>query len=148
MGALTYRPGSETPEGDPELAARFPLTLLTRKQHVKFLNSSYGGFANHLPREGAPRLEIHVTDADERGISGGDSVDVFNDRGSMTLDVTISDAVQPGVISMPFGWWNGDERQERGVNILTNPAVGTDGIGSAAFHENLVQVVSATTTAG
>lgn len=148
LGALTYRPGSETPEGDPELAARFPLTLLSRKQHVKFLNSSYGGFANHLPREGAPRLEIHVADADERGISEGESVDIFNDRGSITLDVTISDAVQPGVVSMPFGWWSGRESGSRGVNALTNPAVGADGIGSAAFHENLVQVAAAGEAAG
>ena len=64
---------------------------------------------------------------------------VFNDRGSLTLTVAVSTDVQPGLVAMPFGWWHGNGADERGVNALTNPAV-HDGIGSAAFHENLVEI--------
>jgi anaerobic selenocysteine-containing dehydrogenase len=142
LGALRYRPGTETAVGDPELARRYPLTLMSRKQHIKFLNANYGGFENHLPREGEPLLEIHAADAATRGINERDLVQVSNDRGTVTLRATISAAVQPGLVAMPFGWWNRSTPEHRGVNALTNARVGSDGTGSAFFHENLVEVVS------
>jgi len=95
LGSLTYQPGSESADGDPKLAARFPLTLISRKQHPKFLNAHYGGFDKHLPAEKEPRLEIHPVDATERAINDGDAVRIFNDRGSLTLTAGLGcDAVQ------------------------------------------------------
>jgi anaerobic selenocysteine-containing dehydrogenase len=114
---------------------------MSRKQHPKFLNANYGGFDEHLPRYGEPRLEIHHKDAVARHIGEGDQVRVHNDRGSLTLVATISAAVQPGVVAMPFGWWHRSSPQQRGVNALTNADVAADGTGSAYFHENLVEVV-------
>jgi len=67
-------------------------------------------------------------------------VEVRNDRGSLTLAVVVSDAVQPGLVSIPFGWWHRATPEGRGVNALTNPRVPKDDIGSAFFHENLVEV--------
>lgn len=143
LGSLCYKPGTETPEGDPERAARLPLMLISRKQHIKFLNANYAGFPEHLPTKGEPFLEIHAEDAALRGISPLDEVMVFNDRGSLTLKAMISDEVQPGLVAMPFGWWHRSSPQSRGVNALTNATVGQSGRGSAAFHENLVEVVRA-----
>lgn len=140
LGPLEFRHGRETVGGDPELAARFPLTLMSRKQHAKFLNANYGGFDKHLPREGEPRLEIHPSDALARGIRQGDRIVVRNDRGALTLTATISEAVQPGLVTVPFGWWHRASPEGRGVNALTNPTVGLDGEGSSFFHENLVEV--------
>jgi len=144
LGALDPTPGDETPDGvrlaDPERAARYPLGLMTRKQHARFLNSHYGGFTAHHPRSPAadgaapgPVLDVHPVDAAARGVVDGDLVRVFNDRGSMELPAAVVDRVQPGLVAVPFGWWG------RGVNALTNPAVGRH-IGSAAFHDTLVQV--------
>ncbi len=146
LGPLMYRPGGETVEGDPALAARFPLTLMSRKQHMKFLNANYGGFEKHLPPGGQPRLEIHPDDAASRGIAEDDLVTVINDRGMITLPATISDAVLAGVVAMPFGWWHRYTDQDRGVNALTNATVSADGTGSSFFHENLVEVSLANTT--
>lgn len=140
LGALDYRPGAETAAGNPALAQRYPLTMMSRKQHMKFLNANYGGFDDHLPRDGEPRLEIHAADASSRGIAEGDRVAVRNDRGSLTLAASISDAVQPGLVTIPFGWWNRATPEGRAVNALTNPAVSADDIGSSFFHENLVEV--------
>ena len=139
LGPLEYRPGDETPDGDARLVARYPLGLLTRKQHVRFLNSHYGGFADHLPAEGEPRLDVHPDDADPRGIVDGDRVRVFNDRGSVELRAAVVDRVQPGLVTMPFGWWSTTTSDGRGANVLTNPRPGRN-IGSAAFHDTLVQV--------
>jgi len=140
LDALEFRHGSETVQGNPELAARFPLTLISRKQHQKFLNANYGGFDAHLPSAGEPLLQIDEVDAQSRGISTGDLVRVFNDRGSLTLRAQVSSEVQLGVVAMPFGWWNRSTPEGRAVNALTNPTVGSDDAGSAYFHENLVEV--------
>lgn len=139
LRGLEYKPGTETPDGSADLAARYPLTLLSRKQHAKFLNAGYGGFAAHLPNPPEPQLEIHAVDAAERGIESGDRVTVTNDRGSLTVTAKISDDVTAGLVALPFGWWHQATPQGRGVNALTNPTVGPDG-GSAHFHETLVQV--------
>jgi anaerobic selenocysteine-containing dehydrogenase len=141
LTAVEFRAGTETPMGDRALAARYPLTMMSRKQHAKFLNANYAGFAKHLPREGEPQLSIHPTDAAARRIADGDRVRVHNDRGSLTLRAAISDEVQPGLVTIPFGWWHESSPERRAVNALTNPTVGEDDLGSAFFHENLVEVV-------
>jgi anaerobic selenocysteine-containing dehydrogenase len=138
LGVLTYVPGIESP--DTGSTSRFPLALISRKQHLKFLNANYGGFEKHLQSEGEPLLQIHEIDAAYRGIASGDRVTVFNDRGSLTLTSAISSDVQPGVTAIPFGWWNRHTPNQRGVNVLTNPTTPADDIGSAAFHDTLVEV--------
>lgn len=140
LGRLEYVSGRETPGGDTVLASRYPLTLMSRKHHQKFLNASYGGFDAHLPRDGEPRLQMHPTDAAARTIGDGDVVRVANDRGTLTVTATLSDEVQPGLVALPFGWWHRHSVDDRGVNALTNPMVSADDVGSAAFHETLVEV--------
>jgi len=140
LGAIEHRPGSETPEGDPERARRLPLALISRKQHQKFLNANYGGFDSHLPSAGEPLLQLHAADAGARGLAAGDRARVFNDRGSLTLTVEVTEVLQPGLAAIPFGWWNRSTPEGRAVNALTNAAVDADDLGSAHFHETLVQV--------
>jgi anaerobic selenocysteine-containing dehydrogenase len=139
LGNLTYRRGAETPDGGEN--GDYPLALISRKQHLKFLNANYGGFDKHLPSGGEPRIQIHDVDAQSRGVSSGDRVQVFNDRGTLTLTAEVSTDVQPGVIAIPFGWWHRHTPEQRGVNALTNPSTPSDDLGSAAFHDTLVQVV-------
>ncbi len=147
LGALRYQPASESPGGDTELAERFPLALMTLKQHQRFLNSHYGGFEHHLPDPPRPRLEISAADAAARGIADGDQVRIHNGRGELFTDATISDRLQPGLVAMPFGWWAGSA-VARTVNVLTNAAVGgpDPDVGSGAFHDTLVEVEPAPNT--
>ena len=140
LGRLEHTPGRETADGDPDLARRFPLALISRKQHPKFLNANYGGFRAHQPSTGAPTLQIHPADAAARGIGEGDVARVHNDRGELTLGVEISDDVQPGLVAIPFGWWHRSTPEGRAVNALTNPGVDGDDRGSAYFHDTLVEV--------
>jgi len=140
LGQLEHTVGSETPHGDPDLARRFPLALISRKQHPKFLNANYGGFAAHLPSSGAPALQIHPVDAESRGIATGSVVRVHNDRGELTLTAEVTDDLQPGLVAIPFGWWHRSTPEGRAVNALTNPRVGANDRGSAHFHETLVEV--------
>jgi anaerobic selenocysteine-containing dehydrogenase len=140
LGALAYQPGDETPDGIQDLVTRFPLVLMTRKQHVKFLNANYGSFPEHHPVAGEPLLQVHPDDAAGRAIADGDRVDVFNDRGRLTLTAGVTDEVLPGVVAVPFGWHHRHTPQGRAVNALTNPALPEDDLGSAAFHDTLVEI--------
>ncbi len=141
LGSLQYRPATESADGDAKLAERYPLALMSLKQHQRFLNSHYGGFEHHLPDPPRPLLEIGAADAAARGIAEGDRVRVYNDRGELFAAAAVSDRLQPGLVTMPFGWWAGSA-DARTVNVLTNATVGGDDpdVGSAAFHDTLVEV--------
>jgi anaerobic selenocysteine-containing dehydrogenase len=141
LGRLEHVVGRETPEGDPLLAGRFPLALVSRKQHPKFLNAQYAGFPAHLPSSGAPALQVHPVDAARRGIGSGDVVRVHNDRGELTLVAEVTEDLQPGLVAIPFGWWHRSSPEGRAVNALTNPTVAESDRGSAFFHDTLVEVV-------
>ena len=137
----TYVPAHESPNGDAELVARFPLVLLTTKSHTRFLNSSYSHLPKHGPLETKPALDVHAADAASRGLADGDMVRVWNDRGTLTLPVRVSDRVRPGVVSMPFGWWARHEAGGGVANSLTNDTL-TDWGGGVAYHDTLVQVAA------
>ena len=141
LGALDYRPPptGDGIEGGANPVPEFPLTLLSPKTHVRFLNAQYGGASAHLPHRADPGVRLNPRDAAERCISDGDPTEVFNRRGSLTLTAEISDDVLPGVAIVPFGWWNGHTPERRSVNALTNPEAPA-GVGSAAFFDTRVQV--------
>ncbi|HET7900476.1 MAG TPA: molybdopterin-dependent oxidoreductase [Candidatus Nanopelagicales bacterium] len=138
LGALDPSVGSETVDGDT--AGQFPLALISRKQHPKFLNAAYAGFPAHLPSSGRPSLQIHPADAAARGVASGDIVRVHNDRGSLSLAAEVTEDLQPGLVAIPFGWWNRSTPEGRAVNALTNAGVNKDDRGSAWFHDTLVEV--------
>ena len=114
--------------------------LLSPKLHTKFLNANYGGFDAHLPAGGRPVAILHHDEATARSLESGDEVNVHNARGSITVQLEIGDAVQPGSVAVPFGWWHRHTPEGLGVNALTNPEVPADGIGSAAFLDTWVEV--------
>ncbi len=139
LGTLVHESAAEAPGGTDD-DGRHPLILLSRKRHLRFLNANYGGFADHLPGDGRPTVQLHPIDAEARGIAAGDRVVVHNDRGRLTLGAELSTDTAPGVVVIGFGWWTDHTPEGRSVNVLTNPALPADGQGSAAFHDTLVQV--------
>ncbi len=114
--------------------------MISRKQHPKFLNANYGGFAEHLPNPPEPRIDIHPVDAEVRGVADGAAVRVHNELGSLTLTARISTDTQPGLVTIPFGWWHGATPENRGVNALTRTTLPPDEEGSAFFHDTTVDV--------
>ncbi|HUO46641.1 MAG TPA: molybdopterin-dependent oxidoreductase [Acidimicrobiia bacterium] len=131
----SFTPARESPAGDPELAARYPLILLTPKNHTRFLNSSYSHL--HGPKEEGPFVEIDPADAASRGIEEGDVVAVTNDRATLRLPARLSGRLRPGVVAIPWGWWG----KEHNVNALTNDTL-TDWGGGVAYFDTLVEVAA------
>jgi len=70
------------------------------------------------------RLSINPVDASARGISNGDTVKVFNDRGETRLRCRVTQRIMPGVVAIPQGaWWAPDAHgiDTRGsINVLTS----------------------------
>lgn len=135
----TFVAPPESPAGNPALATRLPLQLMTPKHHSRFLNSSYSPLPKHGPAEGAPFVEIDAADAQARGLADGDLAEVFNDRSSVVLPVRIGERVRAGVVAIPFGWWMSQHPDGRAANALTNDAL-TDWGGGVAYSDTLVQV--------
>ena len=137
-----FEPAAESPAGDPELAARYPLALLTAKGAHHFLNSSYGNVERALKAEKTPVLDLHPDDAAPRGIADGDTVRAFNDRGSVELPARVGDRVRSGVVAMPSGWWASRSPSGSSANALTPDGLSDLG-GGGDFHSALVQVEKA-----
>ncbi len=135
----TFVPPREGPHGDPGLAGRFSLQLLTPKHHSRFLNSGYSHLPKHGPPEGGPFVELDATDAAARGLGAGDMARVWNDRASVTVPVRISERVRPGLVAIPFGWWSAHHPDGRVANALTNDTL-TDWGGGVAYSDTLVEV--------
>jgi len=74
---------------------------------------------------GREALRMHPDDAAARGLSDGDVVRVFNDRGACLAGVRLSTDVRPGVVQMSTGaWYDPDPSDPRfcrhgNVNVLT-----------------------------
>lgn len=116
-----------------------PLMLLSVKTHTRFHNASYSHLDAHLPIERRPRLTMHPDDAARRDLVDGDAVRVRNERGHLLVDVTVSDRVARGTVSVPFGWTALGSPGGSSVNVLTNPDL-VDAGGAPAFFDTWVEV--------
>lgn len=123
---------------DNALRARYPLQLVTPpSQH--FLNTTFGDTDTARRLEGTPRLKLHPSEANARGLADGTPCRAFNDRGECFLSVEVTEDVQPGVAVAESIWWPKLHRSGKGINQLTSAEL-TDLGGCARFHDGLVQV--------
>ncbi len=134
-----YRSARESPGGDPELARRFPLQLVSAKWSLHFLNSSYANLPRHLAAEGEMPVKLAVADAEARGIDDGALVRVFNDRGSLLARARVGEKVRAGMAAVPSGWWASLVEGGASANALTSDRL-TDLGGGCAYHDTLVEV--------
>ena len=133
-----YVPPYESEERDPALVARYPLALISPPAHA-FLNSTFVNVASLRRSAGKPTLEIHADDAKKRGISAGDRVSIFNDRGSFRAEAVITNRVRKGVVSAPSIWWGKLTEDGTNANETTSQAATDIGAG-ATFYDNAVEV--------
>lgn len=142
----SWVPPHESEESAPELAARYPLTLISPPAHT-FLNSTFANVEPLKKLAGRPTLQINARDAADRRIEHGMKVTVRNDRGTFMAEAEITDRVRPGVVSAPSVWWL--ESTEGGANANATTSQKLTDIGRAAtFYDNLVEVTHAETITG
>ena len=132
-----FTPPYEFPEAVPELAARFPLTLISSPRH-QFLNSTFVN-VDSLRRDAEPELLVHPHDAARRGIAAGMRVVVENDRGHFTGVAKVADSVREGVVWAPSIWWMKLSPDHANANATTSQRETDMGHGPV-FYDNLVEV--------
>lgn len=132
-----WLPLRESPESNPELAARYPLNIISPKPHA-FLNSQYANELVQQKRQGPQTVTIHPNDAKERGIVEGVQVRVFNDRGSFEGQAVVNDDVTPGLVVAPLGYWRA---YNNGSAVNAISSCEHSNLGHApSYSDNLVQV--------
>lgn len=137
-GVPDFIPPQESRQSAPELAARFPLALISPAAHA-FLNSSFANLPKQLRQELRPFVEINPEDAAARGIETGMRVRAYNERGSCELSAVVTTRARSGVVVSPSVWWNKLSPDGKNINQLTSQTL-TDMGGGATFYDALVEI--------
>lgn len=133
-----YTPPFEDPLTRPDLAARYPLQMVSPPA-PSFLNSTFVNIDSLRKAAGEPTVEIHPRDAAARSIHDGQWVRVFNDRGGFRARAKVGETVKAGVVVTQAIWWNKYASDGVNCNRTTSSRL-TDLGGGATFFDNLVEV--------
>jgi anaerobic selenocysteine-containing dehydrogenase len=134
----TYIPPYESVERDPDLVARWPLTLISSPAH-QFLNSSFVNVERLRRSVGRPECILHPDDAAPREIRAGDLVEIRNGRGAFSAVARVEEGIRRGVVWAPSIWWSKLSPDGRNANETTSQRE-TDLGGGATFYDNQVEV--------
>lgn len=115
MADYTYPP-TESPDTSPELAKKYPLSLVNAKIRTK-VHSTYGIMPWLSEIYPEAWVDIHLDDAAARGIKDGEIVEVLNDRGTIKVKAHVHSGIRPGVVSVQNGWWM---QQGTNASVLSN----------------------------
>lgn len=104
------------------MAKQFPLQVIG-PHYMPRVHSTHDN--NDWLSEAFPqRVFINPLDAAERGVKDGDTVKVYNDRGTLLLPCRLTKRIMPGVVAIPQGaWWKPDKNgvdTGGSVNTLTS----------------------------
>ncbi|NBB11623.1 molybdopterin guanine dinucleotide-containing S/N-oxide reductase [Pseudomonas sp. SLFW] len=116
----------------------FPLHLLSNQPKTR-LHSQYdhGSYSQASKVQGREPLTLNRQDARARGISEGDVVKVWNERGAFLAGVIVSDDIRTGVVQIATGAWYDplNKAQPRCLEKHGNPNVVTEDIGSSSLSQ-------------
>jgi anaerobic selenocysteine-containing dehydrogenase len=128
----------EFPENVPELAKKYPLTLISSPAH-QFLNTTFVNVDSLRRAAREPECLLHPADAERRAIAPGMRVVVYNDRGAFTAVARVEDTIREGVAWAPSIWWGKLAVDGANANHTTSQRETDMGHGPV-FYDNLVEV--------
>ena len=120
----------------PRLAARLErpaesLVLVSRR-HLRSNNTWMHNVPALMKGRDRCTLLIHPDDAAHRGIADDDVVTVKSEAGEIKVPVEITDAIKPGVVSMPHGWGHGMPGTRMSV-ANSSPGANTNALSPPTF---------------
>ncbi len=133
-----FTPPYEFAETAPELAAKYPITLISSPAH-QFLNSTFVNIGPLKRAAREPEVALHPRDAERRGIADGAKVVVQNDRGHFEATARHREGIREGVAWAPGVWWAKLSPDGKNVNTTTSQRL-TDMGGGPVFYDNLVEI--------
>ncbi|OMC18556.1 molybdopterin dinucleotide-binding protein [Mycobacterium sp. SP-6446] len=138
----------------PRLAARLerpaePLVLVSRR-HLRSNNTWLHNVPALMKGKDRCTLLIHPDDAARFGVADDDVVTVKSEAGEIRVPIEITDAIKPGVVSMPHGWGHGKPGTRMSVansspgantNVLSPPAFVDEPSGNGVLNGIPVTVI-------
>lgn len=115
-------------------AERYPLHLIANQPATRLHGQLDGGATSQAAKvAGREAIRMHPDDASARGLSAGDVVRVFNDRGACLAGVVVDDRVRRDVVHLPTGAWFDpeDPADYEAMCVHGNPNVLTDDVGTS-----------------
>ena len=135
--------------GSSARSREFPLHLVSNQPRTRLHSQMDHGITSRNAKiKGREAMRMNPVDAGQRGISAGDVVRVFNDRGACLAGVELTETIRPGVIELATGAWYEPEdfADPDSLEIHGNPNVLTRDIGTSKLgqgpsaHSCLVEI--------
>ncbi|WP_082969008.1 molybdopterin-dependent oxidoreductase [Mycobacterium sp. E2699] len=138
----------------PRLAARLerpvePLVLVSRR-HLRSNNTWMHNAPALMRGRDRCTLLIHPDDAARCGVADADVVTVKSEAGEIRVPVEVTDAIRPGVVSLPHGWGHGKPGTRLSVansspgantNVLSPPTFIDEPSGNGALNGIPVTII-------
>jgi len=130
---------------DAPAAKKYPLQLITThhkaRAHSTWVNVPW------MQEIESHAAWINPKDADKRGVAHGDKIEIFNDRGRMSIPAKVTPRIMPGVVNVSQGTWydpgpDGTD-QSGSVNVLTSDEHSPGG--AVQTNSALVQAIKSPT---
>jgi len=127
--------------------------VLVSRRHLRSNNSWLHNVAPLMKGKERCTLLIHRGDAQRRGLATGDIATVTSSAGQLDVPVEVTDAIKPGVVSMPHGWGHGKPGTRMSVandspgvntNVLSPPDFLDEPSGNGALNGIPVTVTAPT----
>ncbi|MDA8146801.1 MAG: molybdopterin-dependent oxidoreductase [Thermaerobacter sp.] len=132
-----YVPSAESPDGDPERAARYPLLVVSQHPATR-THSQFGNLPYIQEIEGPATAMLHPDDAAARGIAEHDRIRIYNDRADSHVLAHLTRKVLPGTVELDSGRWI---KTGGNVNLLIHPrAAGPRDVGDGVMAEYDMQL--------
>jgi anaerobic selenocysteine-containing dehydrogenase len=108
-----------------------PLVLVSRR-HLRSNNTWLHNVSALMKCNDRCTLLMHTDDAARRGIVDNEIVTVKSAAGKIKVPVEVTDAIKPGVVSMPHGWGHGKPGTRMSV-ANRSPGANTNALSPPTF---------------
>ncbi|MHB8767040.1 MAG: molybdopterin-containing oxidoreductase family protein [Deferrisomatales bacterium] len=124
-----FREPPESPVSRPDLAAEYPLILITGGRHLPYYHSEHRQNPALRKMHPDPILQLNPKTAEDLGLRDGDWAWVETPRGRIQQKCRLFEGIDPRVVHVQHGWWfpeeDGAEPSLHGVwrsncNVLTD----------------------------
>ena len=127
-----WLPSTEPPD------SRHPLTLIANQPATRLHSQlDFGAYSQSKKIAGREAVRLNPADAAHRGITNGDIVRLFNDRGACLAAAVVTDDVMPGVVQLSTGAWYDPQAgaADHPLCVHGNPNVLTRDIGTSRLAQ-------------
>ena len=89
--------------------------MLIGRRQLRSNNSWMHNVPNLVRGKERCTMHVHPDDAQRLGLDDGGLAAVTSERGSVEVPVEVTDAIMPGVVSIPHGWGHDDPESQMEV---------------------------------